>query len=65
MLAAKYLDDFYYRNEFYAKIGGIPKKDINALETHLVDALDFRLFIEETEFAAYLQRLTGYRAVNA
>lgn len=32
MIAAKYLDDFYYKNDFYAKIGGIPPKDINLLE---------------------------------
>ena len=31
MVAAKYFDDFYYKNEFYAKIGGISKKDMNAL----------------------------------
>lgn len=23
MIAAKYLDDFYYKNDYYAKIGGI------------------------------------------
>jgi hypothetical protein len=29
MIAAKYIDDFFYRNEIYAKIGGITKPLIN------------------------------------
>jgi hypothetical protein len=32
MLGAKFADDFYYKNEFYAKIGGISKTEINNLE---------------------------------
>jgi hypothetical protein len=31
MVAAKFLDDFYYKNEFYAKIGGISRAEINVL----------------------------------
>lgn len=57
MLAAKYYDDFYYKNEFYAKIGGISHALINQLETDLVDTLDFAFFITPEEFNAYLQRI--------
>jgi hypothetical protein len=32
MIAAKYADDFFYKNEYYAKIGGISKLEINSLE---------------------------------
>lgn len=32
MVAAKYADDFFYKNEYYAKVGGISKSEINALE---------------------------------
>jgi hypothetical protein len=32
MVAAKFIDDAYYKNEYYAKIGGISKLEINALE---------------------------------
>jgi hypothetical protein len=31
MLAAKYIDDFFYKNEVYAKIGGVSKQLINEL----------------------------------
>jgi hypothetical protein len=32
MLAAKFFDDFYYKNEYYAKVGGITIIEINILE---------------------------------
>lgn len=32
MISAKFWDDFYYKNDFYAKIGGISKDDMNKLE---------------------------------
>jgi len=45
MVGAKFLDDFYYKNEFYAKIGGIGKADLNQLEIYLVKNCEFGLFI--------------------
>lgn len=45
MAAAKFFDDFYYKNEYYAKIGGISKIDINSLEIELMQTFDFSLFI--------------------
>lgn len=47
MIGAKFWDDFYYKNEFYARIGGISKKDMNHLELELMEAFDFSLFIGE------------------
>jgi len=35
MLAAKFFDDIYYSNAYYAKVGGIRIKEVNALETQL------------------------------
>lgn len=32
MIAIKWHDDIYYKNDFYAKLGGISAKDINLLE---------------------------------
>jgi len=31
MVAAKYVDDFFYKNEYYAKVGGVSKSEINVL----------------------------------
>lgn len=57
MVGAKYLDDFYYKNEFYAKIGGISRVEINALELKIMETFDFTLFIQEAEFNNYLTRI--------
>lgn len=57
MVAAKFLDDFYYKNEFYAKIGGISRAEINILELKIMETFDFTLFIPETEFNNYLTRI--------
>jgi hypothetical protein len=57
MIGAKFWDDFYYKNEFYAKIGGISKQDMNILELELMEAFDFSLFIREEEFLSYLTRI--------
>lgn len=65
MIGAKFWDDFYYKNEFYARIGGISKKDMNHLELELMEAFDFSLFIGEEEFMSYLTRIESYRDVNA
>jgi len=32
MIAIKYHDDEYFKNEYYAKVGGISKQEINCLE---------------------------------
>lgn len=32
MVAIKYQDDDYYKNEYYAKVGGITLQEINDLE---------------------------------
>lgn len=50
MVAAKYIDDFYYKNEFYAKIGGISKTEINAFELKIMETFEFSVFVREEEF---------------
>lgn len=64
MVAAKFADDFFYKNEYYAKIGGITKIDINALELELLNQLSYNLFISEQELMIYLDRLEAYRDAN-
>jgi hypothetical protein len=64
MVSAKYLDDFYYCNDFYAKVGGIGKEDMNMLELELMRAFDFSFYIAEDEFYSYLTRLRNYQDVN-
>ena len=33
VLSVKYIDDLYFKNSFYANVGGVPLKVLNELET--------------------------------
>lgn len=42
-LASKTMDDHFYTNDYYAKVGGIPTLELNALELKLAALLDYHL----------------------
>mmetsp|Transcript_55738 Transcript_55738/g.147244 ORF Transcript_55738/g.147244 Transcript_55738/m.147244 type:complete len:176 (-) Transcript_55738:116-643(-) len=50
MLAAKYLDDFYYSNKRWAEIGGISTREINMLELEFLFRLEFSVGITREEY---------------
>lgn len=52
-LAAKFQDDEFYTNSFYAKVGGIQLEEINALEVKMLQLLDYRLHVSPAEFEGY------------
>lgn len=45
VLACKYLDDMNYNLSYYAKVGGLPTKELANLELHMLRMLDFHLGI--------------------
>jgi len=59
LVAAKFLDDIYYSNAYYAKVGGIPTAELNALELELLQRLDFRLHISPERLEQYCAHLEG------
>lgn len=63
MISAKYMDDFYYSNAVYAKLGGIPLAELNRMEIELLSVFDFRVAIDPMEFELYLDRLETYVSV--
>ncbi|KAM7472022.1 hypothetical protein LguiA_010205 [Lonicera macranthoides] len=59
MVAAKFLDDMYYNNAYYAKVGGITTTEMNFLEVDFLFGLGFHLNVTPTTFhtyCSYLQR---------
>jgi len=54
MVAVKYIDDFYYKNEYYAKIGGITREEIDSMEIEMMSNFNFTVFITQNEFINYL-----------
>eukprot|EP00188_Purpureofilum_apyrenoidigerum_P003094 Plantae.Rhodophyta-Purpureofilum_apyrenoidigerum.ctg31472.p1 GENE.Plantae.Rhodophyta-Purpureofilum_apyrenoidigerum.ctg31472~~Plantae.Rhodophyta-Purpureofilum_apyrenoidigerum.ctg31472.p1 ORF type:complete len:218 (+),score=50.38 Plantae.Rhodophyta-Purpureofilum_apyrenoidigerum.ctg31472:160-813(+) len=54
LLAAKYLDDDTYTNRYYAKVGGVSSlAEMNALETRMLNLLDWRLDVSPASLQYY------------
>ena len=45
MEAAKFYDDCFFNNEFYARVGGVPVEELNALEMDFLFAIHFSLIV--------------------
>ncbi|GMN41070.1 hypothetical protein TIFTF001_010281 [Ficus carica] len=59
MVSAKFMDDLYYNNAYYAKVGGISTTEMNLLELDFLFGLSFQLNVTPTTFhtyCSYLQR---------
>jgi hypothetical protein len=54
VVAAKFMDDEYYSNEYYASVGGVKPKEMQRLETRLLQLLKYRLCVSPEQFTAYL-----------
>jgi hypothetical protein len=57
VIAIKYNEDEIYPSDFYSKIGGISKNEMNNLEYEFVCMIDFKLFISEDLFYKYYDLL--------
>ena len=59
LIAAKYFDDKYYKNQFYARVGGVPNDELNALELEFLFLLDFELYADYREYDKYKLQMLG------
>ncbi|KAH6767521.1 cyclin p4 [Perilla frutescens var. hirtella] len=57
MLSAKFMDDMYYNNAYYAKVGGISTREINFLEVDFLFGLGFHLNVTPSTFQSYCSYL--------
>lgn len=62
MLAAKLMDDKYYNNAFYAKIGGVSTCELNHMELEMLRMLDYRTFVSSSRVHELLGRLEVFQA---
>eukprot|EP00624_Nannochloropsis_granulata_P007702 evm.model.NODE_9036_length_22116_cov_22.491907.7 len=62
MLAAKFFDDQYFNNLYYAKVGGVPCKEINSLEVEFLFLTNFSLHVTEEVFFRYFHELMNHAA---
>lgn len=57
VLAAKFLDDEYYTNRHYAKVGGVSLAELNSLEMHMLTLLAYRLRVSTTDLQWHLRQV--------
>jgi len=64
MIAAKFFDDFYFNNAFYARVGGIGTVEINELEVDFLRRLEYSLHVTTEEFDRYNEELRVHAEVG-
>ncbi|CAI0448907.1 unnamed protein product [Linum tenue] len=64
MLAAKFVDDAFFNNAYYAKVGGISTGELNKLEMKFLFSVDFRLQVNTTTFERYCCNLDRLEATD-
>jgi len=58
--AAKFSSDFFFKNSFYAKVGGISTPELNELELEFLFRTHFDLFVKKDTFCQYHAHLMMY-----
>ena len=53
VIAIKYNEDIFYSSEYFAKLGGISKKELNLLEYEFLSLINFDLFVKDELFFKY------------
>ena len=57
LVAAKFYDDEFFKNAFYATLGGIDASEMNMLEIDLLNMIKFSLFVSPESYASYKKHL--------
>lgn len=56
-MASKFTSDIFYANSRYAKVGGIPLRELNQLELEFLFLIDFQLHIKLEDLQDYADQL--------
>lgn len=57
ILAVKFMDDAFFNNAYYAKVGGVSTAELNKLEMKFLFTIDFRLQVSIDTFGRYCSQL--------
>lgn len=60
LLAAKFFDDAYYNNAYYAKVGGVLVSELNGLEVDFLFRINFSLHASPEVFEKYKAELVAH-----
>lgn len=64
MLAAKFFDDQYFNNAYYAKVGGVPSAEMNSLEVEFLFRINFSLHVTPELYNKYHSELVTHASNN-
>mmetsp|Transcript_379 Transcript_379/g.522 ORF Transcript_379/g.522 Transcript_379/m.522 type:complete len:373 (-) Transcript_379:270-1388(-) len=65
LLAAKFFDDAYYNNAYYAKVGGVLVSEMNGLEVDFLFRINFSLHVTPELFSKYHAELASHSDTGA
>ncbi|PWA15468.1 cyclin-P3-1 [Artemisia annua] len=57
MVAAKFIDEAFFNNAYYAKVGGVTTAEMNRLEMKFLFGIDFQLYVNDSTFRKYCSEL--------
>ncbi|XP_055826966.1 cyclin-U4-1-like [Solanum dulcamara] len=57
LVSAKFMDDIFYNNGYYGKVGGISTREMNLLEVDFLFGIGFQLNVTPTTFHTYCSYL--------
>ncbi|OQR95062.1 hypothetical protein ACHHYP_00473 [Achlya hypogyna] len=60
VLAAKFFDDQYFNNAYYAKVGGVPGSEMNELEVEFLLLTNFSLHVSSETYSRYYNELANH-----
>lgn len=60
VVAVKFTSDVFYSNARYAKVGGLPLKELNQLEVEFLFFADFQLHITLNDLQEYANQLLSH-----
>ena len=65
LLAAKFFDDAYYNNAYYAKVGGVLISEMNGLEVDFLFRINFSLHVTPELFEQYRNELLSHSGTGS
>ncbi|ETV81329.1 hypothetical protein H257_05876 [Aphanomyces astaci] len=65
VLAAKFFDDHYFNNAYYAKVGGVPCTEMNELEVEFLLLTNFTLHVSTDTYTRYYNELANHYMFSA
>ena len=58
LLTSKFYNDIYYQNKYIAEEGGVPLEELNLLEYHFLETIDWELNVNQDQLVPVDRVLT-------